>query len=117
MSDGEPDETPPTADIIYASSEMKVESLLEWPVFRSVQQGPQLPLIAILGQNNPEAWRSSSTDVIYDIDPGAVRSLVSNFLSTNHTKNPVLDIEMLWADVRDIVENGPKWDGKSCLVV
>ncbi|KAH8879240.1 hypothetical protein GQ53DRAFT_855030, partial [Thozetella sp. PMI_491] len=104
-------------DIIYASGEMGVESLLDWPVFQPGESGRQFPLVSILGQSSSESNRNSSMEQNYDIDPGAVWGLVSNFLSTNHIKNPILDIEMLWADARDFIETGLRWDGKSCLIL
>lgn len=43
--------------------------------------------------------------------------LVDNFIAFVHTKNPILDILTLKKYARGVAEDGPGWDGKTCLVV
>jgi hypothetical protein len=43
--------------------------------------------------------------------------LCENFLSNVHIKNPILEISEFTQYVRDVAENGLRWDGPSCLVV
>ena len=110
-------DTPPTSDVIQNSGDMAVESLLDWPVFRSHGRGSRPRLNSILGQRSAELSECSLVDDVQSIDPTTMSNLVSNFLSTNHIKNPILDIEQLWADAEDLAKTGVRWDGKSCLVV
>ncbi|KAL6412655.1 hypothetical protein AUP68_03860 [Ilyonectria robusta] len=42
--------------------------------------------------------------------------LVDNFIAFVHTKNPILDILTLKRYARSVAEDGPGWDGKTCLV-
>ena len=46
-----------------------------------------------------------------------IESLVDNFIAHVHIKNPILEIETLREQARRVVEEGPGWDGASCLVV
>jgi hypothetical protein len=46
-----------------------------------------------------------------------VLDLVEQFLSHVHIKNPILDVETLRNYARRLVEEGPAWDGATCLVV
>lgn len=110
---------PPTADIIHASTEMTVESLLTWPVFQNVLPEPHTPLLTLLGQAEQRTHIDNAVSFNFElkIDSQAVGRLVANFLSSNHIKNPIFDIATLWKDVRLFVDNGPQWDGRSCLVV
>jgi hypothetical protein len=39
------------------------------------------------------------------------------FLAYVHVKNPILDVARFKADVRKAAEDGPRWDGRSCVVV
>lgn len=110
----EPDSNrPPSADVITWSSEMKVESLLRWPVF-GIQNYPSLT--ASLGSKDAEAPTQAGNGM-FDLDAEVITGLVGNFLSINHVKNPIFDIDLLWSYVRAIAETGLRWDGPSCLVV
>jgi hypothetical protein len=46
-----------------------------------------------------------------------VLRLIDNFLAVVHTKNPILDVMTLKKYARRVAEDGPGWDGQSCLVV
>uniref|UniRef100_A0A8H7TND1 Transcription factor domain-containing protein n=1 Tax=Bionectria ochroleuca TaxID=29856 RepID=A0A8H7TND1_BIOOC len=110
----EPDSNrPPSADVITWSSEMKVESLLRWPVF-GIQNYPSLT--ASLGSKDAEAPTQAGNGM-FDLDAEVITGLVGNFLSINHVKNPIFDIDLLWSYVRAIAETGLRWDGPSCLVL
>ncbi|CAI0643986.1 unnamed protein product [Colletotrichum noveboracense] len=43
--------------------------------------------------------------------------LSKKFLAYVHVKNPVLDVPDFRAHVKAAIENGPRWDGPSCLVL
>lgn len=44
-------------------------------------------------------------------------SLSKRFLTFVHVKNPVLEVEEYQEWVKIAVDQGPRWDGPSCLVV
>ncbi|KAH8694612.1 hypothetical protein BGZ61DRAFT_588540 [Ilyonectria robusta] len=50
-------------------------------------------------------------------DEENVIRLVDNFIAFVHTKNPILDILTLKRYARSVAEDGPGWDGKTCLVL
>src|ERR1700721_4603871 len=52
-----------------------------------------------------------------NLEEGTVQNLVQLFLMHVHVKNPILEVETLRSYARQIDEDGPSWDGKSCLVV
>lgn len=43
--------------------------------------------------------------------------LIDNFLQNVHTKNPILDVELLLKNGRKAAEVGLGWDAPSCLVL
>lgn len=43
--------------------------------------------------------------------------LVQRFVEFVHLKNPVVDVDTLWAYTHQIVEDGVDWSPASCLVV
>jgi len=51
-----------------------------------------------------------------NLEEGTVQNLVQLFMMLVHVKNPILEVETLRSYVRQIKEDGPSWDGKSCLV-
>lgn len=106
------DDQPPTADIIFESAEMTVESISRWPVFE-LEEPPLL--VATLGQ--VDITRSATGENIFELEPEMVVQLVENFLATNHIKNPIFDVDHLWSQVKEFSDNGLKWNGTTCLVV
>ncbi|KAL2787544.1 hypothetical protein BJX66DRAFT_341075 [Aspergillus keveii] len=104
---------PPTAQMIMASSEMTVESISRWQIFAMESATPLVPVLA----RDPIARRCDPEESIYNPDPDLVFQLVENFLQTNHIKNPIFDIDMLWSQVRRFVHAGAQCeDGVVCLV-
>jgi hypothetical protein len=104
---------PPAADVVTRSSEMRVESLLHWPVF-DIHHHPSLT--SSLGHEGG-SLATATGEGLFDLDPEVITQLVENFLATNHLKNPIFVVDQLWARVRDIAETGLRWDGTTCLVV
>jgi hypothetical protein len=113
------DDIPPTADVIFASHEMTVESLLRWHAFgpEMKDRGHPPPLISILGRSRSASDHAPSLDHHIAVEPQVVANLVANFLSNNHVKNPIFDVGTLWEDVRKFADEGLGWDGRSCLIV
>jgi hypothetical protein len=105
---------PPTAQMIMASSEMTVESISRWQIFAMELATPLVQVLA----REPIARRCDPEEYIFNSDPDLVFQLAENFLQTNHTKNPIFDIDMLWSQVRSFVHAGAQCeDGVVCLVV
>ena len=106
------DDQPPTADIIFESAEMTIESILRWPVFELEES---VPLVSILGQ--VDIMKTPAGDNIFDLEPEMVAQLVENFLATNHIKNPIFDVDRLWMQVKEFTDSGLRWNGTTCLIV
>lgn len=112
---------PPSNEAIRASTDMTIEGMLRWPELQ-VYRESAAPLIATLGQRQTQTAAESDMpyddDEILDVEAETLHHLVANFLSNNHTKNPIFDVESLWAHTRAFsAEDGPGWDGRSCLIV
>ncbi|KAE9363780.1 hypothetical protein N431DRAFT_356437 [Stipitochalara longipes BDJ] len=114
------DDAPPSAEVLLRASEMSIESILKWPIFS--EAAPHLvaalatPLIEIVGRPRPNNIGPPSS-TLPDLSPDTINRLVQNFLNNNHIKNPVLDVNALWADAREFAESGPQWDARSCLLL
>ncbi|KAL3466524.1 hypothetical protein BJX64DRAFT_250226 [Aspergillus heterothallicus] len=105
---------PPTAQMIMESAEMSFENICRWPVF-GLKSGP--PLVSVLAHEGV-ARQCDPECQINDLDPDTVFQLVENFLQTNHIKNPIFDIDMLWSKVRSVVQSGLQSDADAaCLVL
>lgn len=119
-------EGPPSSfTLMKVSSDLGIEAILQWPVFRDrLSHLSDNTLMEDLGEPpNPHDWGSPST-VEPTIQDGAVRfdsdtmdRLVENFLVDNFPSNPILDPSSLRRDAHQLAESGLRWDGKSCLVV
>ncbi|RSL96483.1 hypothetical protein CEP52_011446 [Fusarium oligoseptatum] len=103
---------PPSGDIVTRSSEMRVEKMLQWPIF-----AVNHPSLASSLSRVDIIPRAVASDSVFDLDPEVIRTLVENFLVTNHVKNPIFNIDELWACARRVAETGLRWDGETCLVL
>ncbi|RSL57025.1 hypothetical protein CEP53_006608 [Fusarium sp. AF-6] len=103
---------PPSGDIVTRSSEMRVEKMLQWPIF-----AVNHPSLASSLSRVDTIPRAVASDSVFDLDPEVIRTLVENFLVTNHVKNPIFNIDELWACARRVAETGLRWDGETCLVL
>jgi hypothetical protein len=120
------DDMPPSSTVVLQASKLFAESVLKWPIFS--QAAPHLeaelhvPIMEVWSR--PGSNRRQLQDQtrkrgasILNLDSEVVNQLVENFLTNNHIKNPVLDVQSLRADAREFAETGPQWDEKSCLIV
>ncbi|RSL77498.1 hypothetical protein CEP51_009034 [Fusarium floridanum] len=103
---------PPSGDIVTRSSEMRVEKMLQWPIF-----AVNHPSLASSLSRVDIIPRAVASDSVFDLDPEVIRTLVENFLVTNHVKNPIFNIDELWTCARRVAETGLRWDGETCLVL
>jgi hypothetical protein len=116
-------DVPPSTEIVSHASDMSLEAVLRWPIFTEL--APDLArnlhtsTIEVLAKD--QSTRVAREDDIHqelqNLSPQRVDLLVENFLSNNHVKNPVMDVACLRRYVDDFKLSGPRWDGKTCLVV
>jgi hypothetical protein len=119
------EDRPPSSKVLLQVSEMFADSVLKWPIFSQaaphLEREMHVPIIEFWAQSDGSQGRAQSQTgrvaTLLNLDSNVVNELVENFLANNHIKNPVLDVESLRADAREIAEIGPQWDEKSCLIV
>jgi hypothetical protein len=101
----------------FPSTSNNCESIMRWPFFQGL--APEVHSFVL------------ESDIYTEAIPGAVRgvpggkgvqeedfiSLSKRFLAYAHVKNPILDVKEYKKKVREAAENGPRWDGASCLIV
>ena len=133
---GEQDDAIDTSDEEYMripASRTTCEAVLLWPIFESRYPADYLlePLLSASAncedQDDEPAARKprqragtagSSRGIGANVGlEENVSRLVENFIAVVHTKNPILDILTLKKYARRVAEDGPGWDGPSCLVV
>ncbi|KAI9167955.1 hypothetical protein HJFPF1_04098 [Paramyrothecium foliicola] len=98
------------------------DAVLQWPIFCGRFPPNHITDAAFL-QTAIDADREHDTALRRPekrglvLDEDTVNDLVRRFLELVHIKNPILDIESLWASVEDILDSGLRWDQASCLVL
>ncbi len=117
-------ESPPSsATLLRASSDMSIESMLRWSIFRQhLSHLADRALAQDLGKRATATDERTGEDrlVIGEdeliLHPDVVYPLVENFIINNLPSNPILDPESLRQKVQHMVEYGLGWHGESCLV-
>ena len=110
------------------SSRTTADTILIWPIFEG--RYPPEYLVDALFKAQPEnadaesnlpdegsRFFSGTSASRPSFREDKVIELVEKFLSYVHIKNPILDVGTLKGYARRVVEDGPSWDGGSCLVV
>lgn len=124
----ETDAPPSSFTLMRACSDLGIEAILQWPVFKNrLSHLSDNTLMQDLGQpSSPHDESTAGTPYTADptrqdetvrLDWDTVDRLVGNFLVNNFPSNPILDPESLRRDARRVSEAGLRWDGRSCLVV
>lgn len=120
----ENDGPPRSVTLMRASSDMGIEAILQWPIFKDrLSHLSDNTLMEDLGQppspreSSSRAAENTAPGETISLDPGTVSHLVENFLVNNFPSNPILDVASLRRDARQLSESGLCWDGRSCLVV
>jgi len=113
------------------------DSILMWPIFNAsfvpdsliegLFQHAEHSVSEQVGSQQEPASHYISENLAADIltVPGGLRSisderipcLVDRFLQNVHTKNPILDVDLLVQWGRAAAENGLGWNAQSCLVL
>ncbi|TDZ34854.1 hypothetical protein C8035_v010256 [Colletotrichum spinosum] len=106
-------------DHVAASS--NCEAILRWPIFGGMVPDVHSFILEIEDDDDPECLGQARPTGLGNMGRGVQEDdfmvLSKKFLAYVHVKNPVLDIPDFKAHVKNAIENGPRWDGPSCLVL
>lgn len=103
-----------------AAARSNCEAILRWPIFRGYAPETESFILELEDGDAEPSHRSQplrSRNLGRGVQEDDFTVLSKKFLAYVHVKNPVLDVSDFKAYVKDTVENGPRWDGPSCLVV
>lgn len=89
------------------------DALLTWPILEG--QFPPNALVEVLF--TPEQDEEAPSQGLHLYDGTRVVTLVEHFLQNVHTKNPILDVELLLSQTRRVALEGFGNDASSCLVL
>lgn len=101
---------------------MNAESVLRWPIFRnSTSNVDSFVLDGMDFDNQDGGFVTEPAQPGLRAGRGVCEEdfshLAQKFLAYVHVKNPILDIAEYKSYVSVAAENGPGWDGPSCIVV
>ena len=115
------------------SCKTSCDAVLEWEVFdgrypASALVGPlflrestatssSLGSLSMSMPSSVDSVNVPAAAILQPPDDEQIPSLVDRFLQHVHTKNPVLDVELLVKHGRNCAKNGVGWDAMSCLVL
>lgn len=95
--------------------------MLTWPIFQN--EFRESFLITTLFQHSHGSVDDRSTDA-WTLPEGFrstpeehIPNLVDRFIQNVHTKNPIVDLELLIRAARHAAEFGVQWDAQSCLIL
>jgi hypothetical protein len=114
---------PPSSNVLRQASEMFSDSMLKWSIFSHaaphLEKELQTPVLQVWAQASASdsGYLEKKATSGLNLDTEVIHELVENFLTNNHVKNPILDVESLRADTREFGETGAQWDERSCLLV
>ncbi|KAK1709820.1 vegetative cell wall protein gp1 [Colletotrichum lupini] len=103
-----------------AAARSNCEAILRWPIFRGYAPETESFILELEDGDAESSHRSQpvrSRNLGRGVQEDDFTALSKKFLAYVHVKNPVLDVTDFKAYVKDTVENGPRWDGPSCLVL
>lgn len=101
---------------------MNAESVLRWPIFRNPTSAvDSFVLDGMHFEDQDGGFSCEPAQPGFKAGRGVCEEdfshLAQKFLAYVHVKNPILDIAEYKSYVRVAAENGPGWDGPSCIVV
>ncbi|KAM5345649.1 hypothetical protein ACJ41O_011510 [Fusarium nematophilum] len=104
----------------FPSATNNCESILHWPIYDGLV--PDIQSFVLESEQDvdasgtePRPTRGGSLG--RGVQEDDFIPLSKKFLAYVHVKNPILDVADYKSKVRDAAENGPRWDGPSCLVL
>ncbi|KAH7221669.1 hypothetical protein BKA60DRAFT_595530 [Fusarium oxysporum] len=100
----------------FPSTSNNCESIMRWPIFQDLV--PEVHSFVLELNEDVEAGPSDARGVSggKGVQEEDFIQLSKRFLAYVHVKNPILDVKDYKKKVREAAENGPRWDGASCLV-
>ncbi|KAF5677435.1 heterokaryon incompatibility protein [Fusarium denticulatum] len=101
----------------FPSASNNCESIMRWPIFQGLV--PEVHCFVLELDEDVEARFSDARGVSAGrgVQEEDFIPLSKRFLAYVHVKNPILDVKDYKKKVREAAENGPRWDGASCLVL
>lgn len=97
-----------------------IEETLVWPILEydgDISIGLDA-LLELPDNDEDDVCTLGERSIQVGLDDGeTVRKLTGNYLEHVHTQNPVLDPNELRSNINDLIENGLRWDDKTCQVV
>ncbi|KAG5766325.1 hypothetical protein H9Q72_005628 [Fusarium xylarioides] len=100
----------------FPSASNNCESILRWPIFQGLV--PEVHSFVLELNEDVEAGPSDArVSGGRGVQEEDFIPLSKRFLAYVHVKNPILDVKDYKKKVREAAENGPRWDGASCLVL
>ncbi|KAF4437259.1 heterokaryon incompatibility [Fusarium acutatum] len=101
----------------FPSASNNCESIMRWPILQGLV--PDVLSFVLELNEDVEAGPSDARGVSggRGVQEEDFIPLSKRFLAYVHVKNPILDVKDYKKKVREAAENGPRWDGASCLVL
>lgn len=103
----------------FTAATFSCENILQWPIFRVVAPDVKSFVFELGGDEDlvDPARSAEPRRLGRGVQEDDFIPLSKKFLAFAHIKNPILDLSDFRAHVKEASENGPRWDGQSCLVV
>lgn len=101
----------------FPSAANNCEGVLRWPIFEGLVPDVHSFILESAKEDSGQAENIRTGSLGRGVQEDDFIPLSKKFLAYVHVKNPILDVADYKAQVRDAAENGPRWDGPSCLVV
>lgn len=95
-----------------------VDHVIEWPIFGTNRSGHWAPFCLLATAQGQDFNHKAAPAIgLLQLDWDEIPSLLTKFLRMAHIMNPILDCPTLMKYGRAVVELGPQWDSRTCLVV
>lgn len=101
----------------FPSAANNCEGVLRWPIFEGLVPDVHSFILESAKEDSGQAETIRTGSLGRGVQEDDFIPLSKKFLAYVHVKNPILEVADYKAQVRDAAENGPRWDGPSCLVV
>ncbi|RSL43296.1 hypothetical protein CEP53_011770 [Fusarium sp. AF-6] len=101
----------------FPSSVINCESILRWPIFEGLVPDVHSFILESAKEDSGQVESTRTSSLGRGVQEDDFIPLSKKFLAYVHVKNPILDVADYKAQVKDAAENGPRWDGPSCLVL
>ena len=104
-----------------AARTVSCEALLQWPVFSEIVPHHQIQSLILVADGELDTAREEQPAYVHGLRPALasedILPLCNRFQAFILPKNPFMTAREFMEYGRDVAENGPGWNGPSCLVV